>query len=1227
MKNLKQLHKRGLSLFVALMMCLSLVQVTAMAEDDPEITPTPCACGVEGCTCAPETCGADFCNAPCEACADKQQADKEAAEEALREAEEKDRQEAAEKAVALAAELQTMISNLPAPETVTPEDQTVYNQIAAVYSFAETNELALTEAQETTLSLVSQALTPVSVIPEEPENGVTVTVDTSSLYPGIQEVKISKYSIDGREVVVDATSAKVPSGANVYLTVSYDNNADNAVAVFDGWPITEGNSAVEFKKNITQNTLITCIGLIYWDISGSTLTISGQGAMPTLNGNFNAPWTDNKFWSSGSAAQWNCANTSIQTVVIGSGITSIGNSSFNTYKNLTDVSIPDTVVTMEGWIFHGCTNLKTVQLPSNLGTMGQQVFTNCTALESVAIPDSVTSIGVRTFYGCCNLKSAILPYSIDSIPAYTFANCTALTNVVLPTRATTIGDSAFQNCESLPSVVIPDNITTIGGGTFAGCKALTSAELPDGITSIPNAAFQGCVSLASITLPDGVTSIGNRAFADCTALKNIKLPDSLTSLPNPNGSFAFQNAGLTSIIIPAGITGIPCGLLQDCTNLQAVVILSDNLANMSGQGTAIHVQAFSNTPAIIYKMNDQYTTNINWASTKHAVGVTNGGTFPENTVFKSNELATPVKEGQKFEGWYTDSTLTKKATTVEMGKAYYAKWSDLSTAYSVGNIAFSDLAFGVAPTSKSISVTSSSENPTINVTSNSDFFTFNVDGMNITVTPKSSLDAGNYSGILYVATGDGATLEATVSLTVLPADSTTNSEADRISATYGDSILLSASIAKAETPNAVAFSSRIRRAAPVFKDEASFYYVDATGTETYLGSSPVRYDGAFEGVSVETRTSGKAEFVYDTSLKILPIGESTVKVTYTGNVNLDESTTTLTVTLTPKPLTVTGLTAVGRQENGSNVVAIGGTAVLDGIIANDTVVPVASAFGTMADSASGSGKAVTVPVSLGGTHSVWYTVSPVTLTVNISAAPVVDNPIVFPSFTPTYPTGGGTGNGGTTNPPTTITDPDTPLDDGTTITDDETPLVRNPLLFRDVPEDMWCRDAVAYVFDKGLMKGISDTVFAPAMSTERGMIVTILHRLEGEPTAAASSFTDVTAGKWYTDAIAWGAANGVVEGYSDTIFKPTQDITREQLAAILFRYAQLKGYDTSKRADLSAYTDAGEISAYALEAMRWAVAEELISGVTSYTLVPSGRADRAQVATILMRFCENIVPA
>ena len=227
-------------------------------------------------------------------------------------------------------------------------------------------------------------------------------------------------------------------------------------------------------------------------------------------------------------------------------------------------------------------------------------------------------------------------------------------------------------------------------------------------------------------------------------------------------------------------------------------------------------------------------------------------------------------------------------------------------------------------------------------------------------------------------------------------------------------------------------------------------------------------------------------------------------------------------------------------------------------------------------------------------------------------------------FTPSYPTGGTGGGTGTTTPPSTITDNPTPLDPGTTITDDDTPLDRLPLLFRDVADDMWYRDAVAYVFDRGLMKGISETTFAPTLSTERGMIVTILHRLEGEPNAAASAFTDVAAGEWYTDAVAWGAANGVVKGYSDTIFKPTQDITREQLAAILYRYAQANGFTVGTLADLSAFADGSATSDWAEEAVRWAVGAGLLSGKSGRLLDPTGQATRAEVAQILMTFNQNI---
>ena len=171
--------------------------------------------------------------------------------------------------------------------------------------------------------------------------------------------------------------------------------------------------------------------------------------------------------------------------------------------------------------------------------------------------------------------------------------------------------------------------------------------------------------------------------------------------------------------------------------------------------------------------------------------------------------------------------------------------------------------------------------------------------------------------------------------------------------------------------------------------------------------------------------------------------------------------------------------------------------------------------------------------------------------------------------------------------------------------------------------DAWYANAVRYVYKNGMMNGTSATLFSPDETTTRGIIVTMLHRLENTPSMASSGFADVPESKWYADAVAWAAANGVVNGISDTSFAPDTAITREQLAAILYRYAQLKGYDTAASVSLSGYTDASQISSYATVAMQWANAEGLITGSTTTTLTPLGNATRAEVATILMRFCEK----
>ena len=176
-------------------------------------------------------------------------------------------------------------------------------------------------------------------------------------------------------------------------------------------------------------------------------------------------------------------------------------------------------------------------------------------------------------------------------------------------------------------------------------------------------------------------------------------------------------------------------------------------------------------------------------------------------------------------------------------------------------------------------------------------------------------------------------------------------------------------------------------------------------------------------------------------------------------------------------------------------------------------------------------------------------------------------------------------------------------------------------IFTDVAPNAWYKDAVQYAYDNGLMTGVSADAFAPEQTITRAMIVSILARLEGVESAQAAGFADVDDNDWYATAVNWAANVGVVNGYEDNTFQPNTAITREQLAAILMNYASYKGEDVSNRADLANYTD--QPSTWAQEAMQWAVAEGLISGVTNDQLQPQGNATRAQVAAILQRFLDK----
>lgn len=180
------------------------------------------------------------------------------------------------------------------------------------------------------------------------------------------------------------------------------------------------------------------------------------------------------------------------------------------------------------------------------------------------------------------------------------------------------------------------------------------------------------------------------------------------------------------------------------------------------------------------------------------------------------------------------------------------------------------------------------------------------------------------------------------------------------------------------------------------------------------------------------------------------------------------------------------------------------------------------------------------------------------------------------------------------------------------------------LPFMDVQKH-WALEAIKYAYTNDLMNGVSDTAFSPDSTLNRAMLATILYRLEGEPAVKGrNTYADVAADTWYTDAVIWASENGIVTGYGEGKFGPTDNITREQMAVMLYRYAEYKKYDTTVAGmSVKEYADYEAISEWALEAMAWANAEGLITGRTASTIVPSGTATRAEAATILMRFLES----
>ena len=264
---------------------------------------------------------------------------------------------------------------------------------------------------------------------------------------------------------------------------------------------------------------------------------------------------------------------------------------FSNCKNMTEITIPDSVTEIGQSAFSGCTSLSKVKLSNSLMIIEEGAFRDCTSLKEIVIPDSVTEIrgewyenGVRhssAFSGCTSLSKVKLSNNLTIIEAGTFSGCRSLTEIVIPDSVTSIGKSAFEGCRSLTEIVIPDSVTSIGGSAFSGCTSLAEITISDSVTSIGSSAFEGCTSLAEIDIPDSVTRVGGFAFSGCTSLSKVKLSNNLTIIEVRTFSGCIS---LTEIVIPDSVTKITeewydyyyAGAFSGCTSLAEITVSPDN---------------------------------------------------------------------------------------------------------------------------------------------------------------------------------------------------------------------------------------------------------------------------------------------------------------------------------------------------------------------------------------------------------------------------------------------------------------------------------------------------------------------------------------------------------------------------------------------------------------------------------------------------------------------------
>lgn len=905
-------------------------------------------------------------------------------------------------------------------------------------------------------------------------------------------------------------------------------------------------------------------------------------------------------------------------------------------------------------------------VPFPVQSIGEYAFMDCDTLTELIMPDGLQVIGEFAFWACYNLSEITIPAGVTEIADGTFMGCRSLAKVTFLGPVTSIGETAFYDTRSLKHIDLPDSLTSLGSGAFKQSHrdgetdrsgGLEEIVLPAGLTKIEEDTFNGCYDMRSVHFLGKVTSIGDGAFCYTSSLLEIDLPESVCSI----GKKAFSGSGLQKILLPKDCVDVEPDAFASSA-LEAFEVDSGNTAFQAGEDGVLYSR--DGKQLVLYPSSRQeaaYTVrpgtveigayafygvrNLEHIILPDSLREIGDYAFAEQPKLKEVVLPEGLEDISSNNTFYHCYSLTELSLPSTL--------RDISGSSVFSCIGITELVLpdGLQDISGDYIFSSCKKlnkvlfSSGIKKISGNHIFSY-CDALSSLELPKdlelisgswnfacTSIEKLTLPVMLQEIQGeDNFYACEKLSEVVLPAGLRILGDGSFGSCTSLEKIQLPASLIKLNSGT--------------FSGCSELKHIEIPEKVTSIGSS------CFAGcenlteleLPVELQTIGDSCFAGCNGLEAinLPVGLQSIGSYAFACTGITELSVPQTVTSWGDcPIGVTRgdrgyvydtsrtyvIYFAGDLPEWEGIYGLPNMTNLYCYFPRDNTTWTENLRYLMDGPAFFRIHWLAADVSL--PESLELTVGcKQQLTEAVQPAEDPNLPLTWSSSDETVVQVDETGMLTGVAPGTAVI---TASAGGGAYSAQcwVTVLEGSAPHYEDVPEDAWYYEAVQYTSEHGLFQGITETKFGPHITMTRGMLVTVLYRLEGEPAVDGQTqpFTDVDAGRYYGDAITWAANSGVVNGVTDTRFAPEAAVTREQMVTILYRYAGLEGADVTAKADLESFPDHDQVKPYARDAFSWAVGAGIIQGNSNggvTTLSPRNSATRAQVAAVLMRYLEQL---